>query len=83
MFTEFDNLTNSTTILVMDPSDHISLTLAHNETRVIPSTLSLNKTGYNRGEFLAFNESVPGPAVTGSDRINASYRDRYLLATVR
>ena len=50
---------------------------------VIPSTLSLNKTGYNRGEFLVFNESVPGPAVTGSDRINASYRDRYLLATVR
>ena len=50
---------------------------------VIPSTLSLNKTGYNRGEFLVFNESVPDPDVTGSDRINASYQDLYLLVTVR
>ena len=83
MFTEFNNLTKSTTILVKDPIDQLSLTLTHNETMVIPSTLSLNKTGYNRVEFLVFNKSVPGPEVSGSDRINTSYRDRYLLVTVR
>ena len=69
--TEFDNMTNSTTILVMDPLDQQSLTLAHNETVTIPYTLNLNKTGYNRVEFLLFNETIPGPEVTGSDRINA------------
>jgi hypothetical protein len=29
-------------------------------------------------EFLLFNESVPGFNVTGSDRINASYRNLHL-----
>ena len=70
--TEFDNVTNSTTILAMDSIDQLSLTLAHNETVTIPYNLSLNKTGYNRMEFLLFNATVPGPDVTGSDRINAS-----------
>ena len=80
--TEFNNLTNSTTVLVMDPIDQQSLTLAHNETMTIPYTLSVNKTGYNRVEFLLFSETVPGPEVTGSDRINASYRDLYLIVNV-
>ena len=81
--TEFNNVTNSTTILAMDPLDQQSLTLAHNETMTIPYTLSLDKTGYNRVEFLLFNETVPGPEVTGSDRINASYRDLYLNVNVK
>jgi uncharacterized membrane protein len=82
-FTEFDNLTNSTTIMVMDPLDQMSLTLAHNETMTIPYNLTLNKTGYNRVEFLLFKETVPGPDVTGSDRINASYRALNLWITVQ
>jgi hypothetical protein len=69
--------------MAMDPMDQLSVTLAHNETRIIPYTLSLKKTGYNRLEFLLFNESVPGPDVTGSDRINASYRDLHLWVTVQ
>jgi len=83
MFTDFDNVTNTSRIMVMDLNERQSLTLAHNETLVIPYTLSLNKTGYNRVEFLLFNESVPGPDVIGSDRINASYHDLYLMVTVR
>jgi uncharacterized membrane protein len=81
--TEFDNVTNSTTIKVMDPLDQIPLTLSHNETREIPSNLSLNKTSYNRVDFMLFNETVPGLEVTGSDRINASYRDLYLRVNVK
>jgi hypothetical protein len=67
----------------MDHIDCQSLILSHIETRVIPYTLSLNQTGSNRVVFLLFNESVPGPEVTGSDRINASYRDLNLWITVR
>jgi uncharacterized membrane protein len=81
--TEFDNVTNSSTIVEMDPNDRLSLTLAHNETKIIPFTLFVNKPGYNRVEFLLFNESVPGPQVTGSDRINASYRNLHLWVNSR
>jgi len=83
VLTEFDNLTNSTTIIAMDPLDQLSLTLAQNETTIIPYNLSLYKTGYNRVESLLFNENVPGPEVTGSDRINASYQDLHLWVTIR
>jgi len=81
--TEFNNVTNISRIIAMDPNDHVSFTLAHNATTIIPYNLSLKKTGYDRVEFLLFNEGVPGLDVTGSDRINASYRDLHLWVTVR
>jgi len=81
--TEFDNVTNSSTIVEMDPNDRFSLTLVNNETRVIPFNLVVNKAGYNQVEFLLFNESVPGPEVTGNDRIRASYRDLHLWVNDR
>jgi uncharacterized membrane protein len=81
--TEFDNVTNRSRILVMDPSDRLSFTLAHNETTIIPYNFSVRKNGYNRIEFLLFKESVYGPEVTGNDRINASYRELHLRVTVQ
>jgi len=81
--TEFDNVTNTSSIIAMDSLDRLSLTLSHNETTIVPYNLSAKKTGYNRVEFLLFNESVPGPEVSGSDRINASYRDIHLWVDVR
>jgi len=81
MHTEFDNVTNTSTILAMEPLDRQSLILSHNETVVIPYNLSVKDTVYNRVEFLLFNETVPGPEVKGSDRINASYRDLNLWIT--
>jgi uncharacterized membrane protein len=83
VLTRFDNLTNSTTILAMAPLDRQLLVLSHNETRKIPYNLSLNKTSYNRVEFLLFNETVPGQEVTGSNRINASYQDLHLWVTIK
>jgi uncharacterized membrane protein len=80
--TEFDNMTNTSRIIAMDPNDHLSFTLADNSTMIIPYNLSVKKTGYDRVEFLLFNESVPDLKVTGSDRINASYRDLHLRVTV-
>jgi uncharacterized membrane protein len=81
--TEFDNVTNSSTIMEMDPSDRLSLTLAHNETKIIPFNLFVVKPGYTRVEFLLFNESVPGPEVTGSNRISTSYRNLHLWVNSR
>ena len=78
--TEFDNTTNTSRITMMDPNARLSLTLANNETTIIPYNVSFNKTGYNRMEFLLFDEDVPGFEVTGSDRINASYRNLHLVA---
>jgi uncharacterized membrane protein len=78
MLMEFDNTTNTSRIMSMDPLWQHSLTLAHNETALIPYNLSVEKSGYNRIEFLLFNETVPGPAVSGSDLINASYRDLHI-----
>jgi uncharacterized membrane protein len=80
--TEFNNVTNTTQILVMEPNDRLQLTLSHNETKIIPYNLSVKKTGYTRVEFLLFKENVPGFEVTGSDRINASYRNLHLWVTI-
>lgn len=76
--TEFDNVTNTSRIKVMEPNARLSLTLAHNETTIIPYNLSFNTSVYNRVEFLLFGENVPGFEVNGSDRINASYRELHL-----
>lgn len=81
MLMESDNETNTTRILAMDPLSQQTVTLAHNGNVTIPYTLSVEKRGYNRVEFLLFNETVPG--TLGSDRINASYRDLHLWVTVR
>jgi uncharacterized membrane protein len=78
MVMEFDNATTTTRIVAMDPLWRHSVTLAHNETIHIPYTLSVEKPGYNRIEFLLFNETVPGPEVSREDRITASYRDLHL-----
>ena len=80
--TEFDTVTNTSRIIAMDPNDRLSLTLADNATTIIPYNMSLKKTGYDRVEFLLFNECVPGLDVTGSDRINASYRDLHLWVII-
>jgi uncharacterized membrane protein len=79
--TDFDYVTNTSHIITMDPGERQALTLTQNETRIIPYTLSVEKTGYDRVEFLLFNETIPGSEVTGSDRINASYRDLHLWIT--
>jgi uncharacterized membrane protein len=83
MFVESDDVTNTSRILEMDPLWRHSLTLAHNETADIAYNLSVEKTGYNRIEFLLFNETVPGADVRNGDRINASYRDLHLWVTIR
>ena len=39
---EFDNVTKTSHIITMDPGDRLTVTLAHNETFIIPYNLSVN-----------------------------------------
>ena len=79
----FDPATNRSTIHAAAPLDRFTLPVPHNETSELPWEFSVPSPEYNRIEFLLFNETVPGPAVTGADRINASYRDLHLWVRVR
>jgi len=79
----FDTRTNTSTIHAAEPLDRFTLAVPHNETREVVWNFTVPSPEYNRVEFLLFNETVPGPAVTGADRINASYRDLHLWVRVR
>ncbi|SAI88600.1 hypothetical protein MBBA_1748 [Methanoculleus bourgensis] len=79
----FEARTNTSTIHAAEPLDRFTLTVPHNETKEVVWNFSVPSPDYNRVEFLLFNETVPGPAVTGADRIDASYRDLHLWVRVR
>ena len=78
-----NEVTNSSEITTMDLLDRFPVSLAHNETMIIPYNLSVAKPGYNRIEFLLFDENVPPDTLTGGERITASYRDLHLWITMR
>ena len=79
---DFDETTNTSHILAMDRIGSFPVSLSHNETRVLPYSFVPEKTGYNRIEFLLFNDTVPGAQVTELERINQSYRDLNLWVNV-
>jgi uncharacterized membrane protein len=84
MNTEYDGVTNSTRIIAMDSIETIPLTVANDETAIMPYNLTVMHPGYNRIEFLLFKDGVSAPDMnmTGFERINASYRDLYLRVAV-
>jgi uncharacterized membrane protein len=82
MTMNFDEETNTSTILNMVLLDRTSVNLSHNQSVITPYNLTTPGVGYNRVEFLLFNESVPGTNVSRMDRINASYRDLHLWVKV-
>jgi uncharacterized membrane protein len=79
----FDETTNTSSLLSMDPLARFTVPISHNQTVIRPYSFIPEKTEYNRIEFLLFNESVPDERVTGLSRINRSYRDLHLWVTVR
>lgn len=81
--TEYDNVTNASRVMAMDPLWQQSFSLAHNQKANVPYNLSVEKSEYNRVEFLLFNETVAGPGTSDMDRINASYRNLHLWVNVR
>jgi uncharacterized membrane protein len=79
----FDERTNTSSLQAMDPLDRFTVPVSHNQTVITPYSFTPTKEGYNRIEFLLFNETVPDSSVAGMDRINRSYRDLHLWLTIR
>lgn len=79
----FDETTNTSSVRAMDRLDRFMVPVSHNQTIIRPYTFAPGTTGYNRIEFLLFNETVPDELVRGMDRINRSYRDLHLWVTIR
>ena len=79
----FDETTNTSSVKKMDRMDRFVVPVTHNQTIIRPYTFAPGTTGYNRVEFLLFNETVPDNQVRGMDRINRSYRDLHLWVTIR
>ncbi len=79
----FDEATNTSTVNAMTPISRFTVPVAHNQTVITPYSFVPESTGYNRVEFLLFNETLPVDTVKGLDRINNSYRDLHLWVTVR
>ncbi|MFA5332419.1 MAG: DUF1616 domain-containing protein [Methanoregula sp.] len=79
---DFDETTNTSSLKKMDLADRFMLDVGNNATTILPYTLSINRTGYNRVEFLLYNETIPNETVRDMDRVNQSYRDLHLWVTV-
>lgn len=77
-----DPLTNTSWVSDMILLESREVNLPDNETVVSPWNLTVPGPGFNRIEFLLFNETVPGLEVSGMDRINASYRDLHLWISI-
>ncbi|WAI01181.1 DUF1616 domain-containing protein [Methanogenium organophilum] len=69
---------NEVIINSMEPLDRFRVSLEHDQHEELVYTFIVDKTGYNRLEFLLFDENAPPDQVMGKDRINANYRDLYL-----
>jgi uncharacterized membrane protein len=74
----FDPVTNKSIENGMQMLEQWSVTVPHNSTFEEHWNFSLSQGGWNRLEFLLFNETVPDPSIRGLERINASYRDLHL-----
>ena len=78
-----DPITNETVLREMALIDSWKLSLPDEQRQEERFTFVINDPSYNRFDLLLFNESVPGTAVVGEDRIRASYRHLYLWVRVR
>ncbi|MDD1672422.1 MAG: DUF1616 domain-containing protein [Methanomicrobiales archaeon] len=79
----FDPLTNTSTVHAMERLDRFTLTLPHNSTVERRWNFTAPGNGFNRIQFLLFNETVPSDEVEGEARIAASYRDLHLWVEIR
>jgi len=62
----------------MLPVKAYSVVLNNNETTIVPFDLIVPGPQYSQVDFLLFDETPSGRDITGSDRVNASYRHLHL-----
>ena len=79
----FDPATNTSSIDRTALLDSYRVTIPHNQTVERRVNFTVPDTGYNKIEFLLFNETVPAESVAGQARIDASERDLHLWVRVR
>ncbi len=64
------------------PLKTYTLVLNSNETLILPVDFSILNDGNYRMDFLLFKETMVGKDITGSNRVNASYRNFHLAFNV-
>ncbi len=79
----FDPVTNTSSIDRELLLDSYRVTVPNNQTDEHRVTFRVPNAGYNKVEFLLFNETVPAPSVTGQARVDASDRDLHLWVRIR
>jgi len=79
---EFDERLNRSWVESERLLSAFPVTVAHNETWEEPVAFTPQRPETNRIEFLLWKGDPPSTAVTGTDRVNASYRDLHLWVDV-
>jgi len=67
--------TNVTSVKSVKQIDSFTVNVPEGATYEQPYTFTVNQQGYNKLEFLLFNETMPAPTVSGMDRFKAAYRN--------
>jgi len=79
---EWNNATNSSVIHASKPLDRFTIPIANKETVLQQYNFTVTDTGYNRLEFLLYNETVPSTTASAQEKIDAAYRDLHLWINV-
>ncbi|MBE6516459.1 MAG: DUF1616 domain-containing protein [Methanocorpusculum parvum] len=79
---EWDSATNSSVIHASMPLDRFEVSVLDNTTYLEKYYFSVPYTGYNRLEFLLYNETVPSASASAEEKIESAYRDLHLWIKV-
>ena len=79
---EWDSATNSSVIHASMPLDRFEVSVLDNTTYLEKYYFSVPYTGYNRLEFLLYNETVPSASASAEEKMDSSYRDLHLWIKV-
>lgn len=78
----WDSATNTSVIYSSENLDRFTVYLADNTTYLEKYNFTLFDTGYNRLEFLLYNESVPAADASAQEKMDMAYRDLHLWIKV-
>ena len=79
---EWDSATNSSVIHASMPLDRFEVSVLDNTTYLEKYYFSVPYTGYNRLEFLLYNETVPSASASAEEKMDSSYHDLHLWIKV-
>ena len=79
---KWDSATNSSVIHASMPLDRFEVSVLDNTTYLEKYYFSVPYTGYNRLEFLLYNETVPSASASAEEKMESAYRDLHLWIKV-